>query len=303
AFALAAVVICLLAVAHSPAQERRKNEQDGSDSGTLVKKWDFVLMREVRLTRPSGWQYMMPWMVSSPAIGDLSGTLDLEVVTGTEEGSHDFQPLGEGVGRYVGLGSDGKFLWQYNTDNSAGRASPGIADLDGDGSQEVVGGSTSGWMIHLMNSQGKRLWRFPCPLRGNFLAAPAAGDLDGQPGFEIVGVTLWGAVYCLQADGKQLWSFTPGDGNSNLHWHSSAVASPVISDANDDGAPDVVVVLSKAELGERRNVVNLSPAVTCLDGRTGKPLWETRVQVTEDKKRTIQPSSYSSPAVVPMLDG
>ncbi len=299
-------LVAVTFVALAPAQDRRKDKpQQGSESGVIAKKWNFVLMREVRLTRPSGWNYMIPWLLSTPAIGDMGNDASLEVVTGTEEGAHDFHPLGEGVGRYVCLDDDGSFLWQYNTDNNAGRASAGIADVNNDGVAEAFGGSTSGWMLHLMNGRGKRLWRFACPMAQNFLAAPAAADLDGQPGLEVVGVTLGGTVYCVSPGGEQLWTF--GTGAANMRYQDSGVSGPAISDVTDDGVPDVVIILTpvnKANANDKRNRrVFGRPRLYCLNGRTGAEQWSREFDLVAEANCNFQCPQFSSPAIVPLLDG
>ena len=108
------------------------------DKGTvLTKKWECKIMERVYLSEPSGWINHMPWMISSPAIGDLgNGSRDLEVVTGTEEGFGEWFPRGTNSGRYICISAKGAKLWDYETKNNAGRASPGMADIHGDGSLE-----------------------------------------------------------------------------------------------------------------------------------------------------------------------
>ncbi len=245
------VILAALLVPHAGGQDRR--------GGVLARKWEYKIQERVYLPTPSGWHSTLPWAVSSPALGNLGfGGDDLEVVTGTEEGYFEWFPKGQDSGRYIALDSKGKHLWDYRTQNNAGRAPPAMADADGDGALDITGGSTCGWMVHLFNGRGERRWRYEVANQANVLAPPAMADLTEDAGLETVAVALDGRIYALSSEGRLLWRSTPV---SNVQ---ASAAGPAIADVDNDGRPDVIVVMPG------------KPArVFCLDGRTGVVKWES----------------------------
>ncbi|NIU44650.1 MAG: hypothetical protein GWN72_10575, partial [Nitrospinaceae bacterium] len=73
-----------------------------------------------------------------PAIGDIRGDANLEIITGS--GEYNW-PDG---GRYVALDSEGTLLWEAFTGDDWAQAPPTLADINLDGSTEIIGGSCSG---------------------------------------------------------------------------------------------------------------------------------------------------------------
>ncbi len=248
---------------------------------TLQPKWQYKIQERVYLGSPSGWHSSLPWLVSSPAIGNLGyGTEDLEIVTGTEEGYFEWFPNGADSGRYIALDSHGRHLWTYRTQNNAGRAAPALADIDGDGALECIGGSTSGWMVHLFDGKGARRWRYEVANQANVLAPPAVGELTDHPGLEVVAVTLDAAIYCMTCDGKPLWK-TPSPGR----FKHGAAAGAAIADVDGDGKADVVATLPGAPV-----------RTLCLDGASGKVKWAS---VSERVNAEV---TMAAPAILPKAD-
>ncbi|HZI91718.1 MAG TPA: S8 family serine peptidase [Thermoleophilaceae bacterium] len=82
-------------------------------------------------------------------------------------------------------------------------ATPAIADLDGDGSSEVVAGS-SGYLLHAFRAGGGgELPGWPKNTGGWLLATPAVGDVDGDRRLEVVAITREGNLFVWDAPGSR----------------------------------------------------------------------------------------------------
>lgn len=71
---------------------------------------------------------------------------------------------------------------------------PAIADVDGDGSSEVIAGS-SGNVLHAFREDGSEPAGWPKDTAGWLLAVPSVGDVDGDRLLEVVAVTRDGWLY------------------------------------------------------------------------------------------------------------
>ncbi|MBU1537203.1 VCBS repeat-containing protein, partial [Myxococcota bacterium] len=117
----------------------------------------------------------------SPALGQLSGDDRPEIVV----------PSYDGLMRCYS--PDGALLWSYTFDPSGnpfiGASGAAIADLNGDGSAEVifVTYSTAEDISHLvvLSAQGTVLYEIPVAGRGD-MSVPTVADVDGDGALEIV---------------------------------------------------------------------------------------------------------------------
>jgi len=131
-------------------------------------------------------------IVSSPAVGDVTGDYRNEIVVGCNDG-----------GLYV-YDCHGAPLWFYAT-GSAVRTTPSLADLDDDGKLEIICASST--KIHVLTGAGLPLnkgWPYEEDV---FFAGAAVGDVDGDGGIEIAAAARIGdaisKVYLFEADGTQ----------------------------------------------------------------------------------------------------
>jgi len=143
-----------------------------------------------------------------------------------------------------------------------------IADVDGEGGNEIVLCSTGGSVL-LWDSEGRQLWSYE--VGGLLTIPPAVADVDGRSGLEICALNNAGKLVCLSAGGRLLWEYQlPGE----IEWGATTV---VLGDVDRDGSAEVVT----ADFGGH---------VVCLNGR-GDPKWQYEC-----------PSAVSSPLAAADLD-
>ncbi len=117
-----------------------------------------------------------PGMDAKAALGDLEGNGELGIVVQTEERG------------FYALRADGSTLWKQCW--AGGNSAPVIADLDGDGKNEVIVGSDSGFVAVLAAANGDPIWTFDAALTGitpaSISVSPTVADLDGVSPLEVL---------------------------------------------------------------------------------------------------------------------
>ena len=149
--------------------------------------FDLVDSATARLTRGSN---------TAPALGDLDGDGDLDLVVGESSGSLNyFRNDGSRTApRFTAAGED------WLGFDAGRRSTPALLDLDRDGDLDLLVGEEGGKVVLLRNRGTRREARFEPD--GSFAltalpsAAPAAGDLDGDGKAELlVGTGSGGLLY------------------------------------------------------------------------------------------------------------
>lgn len=151
---------------------------------------------------------------------DRNGTLDILVSVG---------------GTLLCLAPDGKEQWTYEL-NEPIQSFATVADLEGDGSPEVLFGANDN-RLHVLSGDGNEKWSFET--RSWIVGGVATADLDGNGRLEVVFGSMDYKVYCLDSTGKLEWEFETED------WVQS---SPCIADVDRDGGRDVVVAADDGTL-------------------------------------------------------
>ena len=273
-----------------------------SDNGLLAEEWHYDMQ----------W-YDWGYFGSSPGVVDLGSDVntvsgepdsDLEIVTGSDEFDLPF-PDGSGktaLGLWYCFDSQGGMEWFTDTESDESRGSVAIADIDEDGSPDIVGSTTSGETVEAMDRFGEFIWTFPTPPRsGNFMwpAAPAVADADpDNSGLEvIVSNRPHGMIYAFDGDNSDMTDdgYTwlggwPWEGVEGVDWDilwvyeiaggwEEVYASTAVADVDADGVLEVVVgtiygtlVIVNARTGALEASVSLdggiyaSAALADLDG-------------------------------------
>ncbi len=153
---------------------------------------------------------------TTPALGDIDDDGYIEIVTCSGDGG------GFGSGEAMAFEHDGEFKWRSDDARvHCGWGGPVIADLDEDGTPEIVIRYT------VLDADGDVVWSGRSSVgvwMPDDYPTVADVDLDGHP--DVVGGNI---VY--DADGDVIWDVAPmGDGY------------PLVGDVDLDGDPDVVVV-------------------------------------------------------------
>jgi len=146
-----------------------------------------VLHRFDALTLESVWSFSTNDNASSadPVLIDLDGDGNVEIIKSVDNYGKD--DAHDGVMAFT---TDGKLLWKV--EGLSGEDSPNVADLDGDGSVELVG-MTFGGEVYCLDGQGRFRWRRD--LRPelddgqHMYMTPILCDLNGDRQLEILAMT------------------------------------------------------------------------------------------------------------------
>ncbi len=111
----------------------------------------------------------------------------------------EFLTFGVWSGGLSADANDGTRLWEYPQGN--GIDDVWAADLDQDGSDEVIVGYNGGTGLHVLKGDGTPLWKNTN--LGNVWHV-CAGDLDGDGRNEVITTSAQGVLHVFAADGKHL---------------------------------------------------------------------------------------------------
>jgi hypothetical protein len=123
-------------------------------------------------------------------------------------------------------------------------ASPITADLDGNGTLEIIQGTgtydaTAGQYIKIWNADGTL--RATLATNGRTFATPLVADLDGNGSFEIVAATVDGYVHAWSNTGAVLFSTAVRAYNAPTGSNQPIYSSPLGVDMNNDGRLEIIV--------------------------------------------------------------
>jgi hypothetical protein len=263
-----------------------------------------------------------------PAIGDLDGDGQPEIIIGPHAVAADGSVLwsgtagtggtkfmsfpvdvdGEGLQEVVAgntlYEADGSVRWTSGLDGFSA-----IADLDLDGSPEIIVAAQEGGALRAMDIDGNDVWTFTFTDRGGGPPTVADYDGDGYPEVGLAseqvyrvlehdGTLKWanavqdgssqrtgssvfdfegdGAAEVVYADEETLWVYDGASGTVEMSWtsHSSGTLYeyPVIVDVDNDGAAEIVAAANDySSHNDSRGIVVVGDATSSWS--PARPIW------------------------------
>jgi outer membrane protein assembly factor BamB len=153
----------------------------------------------------------------------------------------------------------GARVWKYSREDRYGSGYNNLvlADIDGDGSREVLVATQRG-NLYAIDSRG--ILRFELKVTNFRLSTPAVGDVNGDGLPDIVFSNDDGEVYCVNGKGDLEWVFRVEEGRFGR-------TLPLIADADQDGRYEVYF---GTPFGGQ------ATGIYALDGMTGKLRWRAK---------------------------
>ncbi len=166
---------------------------------------------------------------SSPAVGDLDGDNDLEIVVGSNKSTLN---TNDPRGRIYAWDHTGALLpgWPVLTGAGQGISSPALGDIDGNGDLEIFVGAEDG-KLYGLHHNGSNVSGWPVNFGGRVWSSPTIGDHDGDGQLEVF--VAWGwSVFALNSRGAR-----------EAEWNSGYTieSSPAIGDPDGDGKVEIVI--------------------------------------------------------------
>ena len=137
-------------------------------------------------------------------------------------------------GQVARISGTGQVLFRVKLGPEAGRGGyfwPSVADVDGDGKEDIVTGRNDGYVYALNAENGELIWESRIPEFSSGYEWATAADLDGDGLAEVVLTTLHGWVYMIDHDGTVLW---------RAKAEAYRPSAPTIADIDSDGEPEIV---------------------------------------------------------------
>ena len=170
---------------------------------------------------------------SAVAVQDINNNGFKEIIIGNESSN------------LIALDHTGTEIFSYSTGGQV-KGNPMIADVDDNGSFEIIALTFTGNNIIVLNADGTDFGNFPVTSSSGVLSSPAVGDLDNDGNLEIIAVTLGGDLLAISTATEENitgFPFSLGMGSWN---------GPIVSNIDTDPEPEILI----GTLGGDLKVVN-----------------------------------------------
>ena len=157
------------------------------------------------------------------------------------------------AGMVYAIGDEGQLLWTSDGDLDLGLIvnKPLLADVDGDGLNDVIVPTEQQGLVALEGNRGWKLWDTREMTNGRVVVSPVAADVNGDGTMDIVAATDQGQVLAVSAAGGDVWQLWSAELPSGIEY-----PSPVVVDIGDS----LLVAVAAEE-------------VVALDGGSGRVAW------------------------------
>ena len=121
-------------------------------------------------------------------------------------------------------------------------SSPAAADLDGDGTPEIIAASWSDSSVAVFSASGAMWPGWPRKGGAPFWSCPAVGDIDGDGELEIVIGSNGTRLYAWNADGSEVLNGDANPATDGVYFVplGTVFSSPAIADLDRDGTREIV---------------------------------------------------------------
>ncbi|MDA3813455.1 MAG: S8 family serine peptidase [Candidatus Cloacimonetes bacterium] len=172
----------------------------------------------------------------SPFPIDTGATIVVAVAAGfVDSDNNEDIVIGNDAGHVIAYDHNGNTIFDYLAGGNI-KSNPIIADVDGNGTMEVIICTFPAGAVHIINSDGTSFPNFPAALSAPVMASAAVGDLNSDGNLEVLVVTISGSLNAISSNtGSNLsgWPYALGLGSAN---------GPTISNIDADTDPEVLIV-------------------------------------------------------------
>ncbi len=200
--------------------------KDDSDAG---QDWGEIYLFEGDGSIAPGFPAYIPNQIySAPVLADVDGDRVPDIIFGTGDYNDEIYPNTVTVLNMNGGAVDG---FPVNVDQTV-YASPGLGDLNGDGSPEIVVATYSG-KLYAFHLDGTLMTGYPVEVATDQIySSPIIADLDNQNGPEILVGSQDSFLYVIHGDGTPMFT---------AELDAEGFASPCVTDLENDGDIDIVM--------------------------------------------------------------